>query len=238
MADNKNVSYLLIGSGQLAKHLNHWLQLLNCQYETWDRSQDPHLLTTKTLKADILLLAISDSALLDFYRRHLEGFDKKTIHFSGALSFVNENLIGAHPLMTFGGPLGELTFYEKISFVLDREAPLTEYFPKMKNSWVYLKPELKPFYHSLCVLSGNFLFAMTQDLKAHFSDLTIPQEGFSHYMRQSLENALQGDWSHWSGPVARGDLQTQELNMKSLENHDLQKIYRFFQAHYTPRRRS
>lgn len=247
MADNKNVSYLLIGSGQLAKHLHHWLRLLGCHVQTWNRSQAEDLLAEKIKTSEFILLAISDSAIADFYQTFLkisQAFDKnenqsylkKVIHFSGALSFPETSLIGAHPLMTFGGPLQDLSFYNKIHFSVDQDVTLKDLFPKMTNSFTVIDPQKKAQYHALCVLGGNLFFAITQDLKTQIQELNIPAQAFAGYLHQSIDNSINGDWSSWSGPVARGDFQTQERNLAALEGTQLQKIYQFFQGHYSERR--
>jgi len=226
VTDNKNVSLLLIGSGRLARHLQHYFHLEGIAFSQWDRHQDPHLLRTRITAASHVLLAITDSALEGFYQKHLAGLDKKVVHFSGASNI--ENVPCAHPLMTFGADLYEHSFYQQISFILSGANNLTELLPGLKNSSFVLPEEKKSLYHAYCVLGGNLTFALHLKALEGLQKLGIPETAVAPYLQQSLKNALSGDWSNWSGPILRKDQQTIDKNIESLKSENMDHIYKAF----------
>ncbi|MFP5520051.1 MAG: DUF2520 domain-containing protein [Bdellovibrionia bacterium] len=230
MADNQNVSILLIGSGRLFQHLTRYFSLLHISFDSWDRQQDPQALKTKIQKATHVLLAISDKAIDGFYNLHLAGHDKVCIHFSGA--HHHPEIIGAHPLMTFGESLYEQSFYEKIHFTLDQDVPLAKAIPGLKNSFSTISAENKALYHALCVVGGNFTFALHLESLLRLKDLKIPHQAIQLYFQKNLENAMLGSWSEWTGPISRNDEVTVQKNIQSLEGTPLAPIYKEFSKQY------
>ena len=78
---------LMIGSGRLAQHLTYWNSLLENPnlIQNWNRKKN----TTKELEqylieASLIWLAISDSAIIQFYLDYLSKYKKPVVHFSGA----------------------------------------------------------------------------------------------------------------------------------------------------------
>ena len=152
-----SATILLIGSGQLSKHLIHWFNL-NKNHSTvlltWDRHQDPHALHRYAAQSTHVWLAISDGAIVSFYEKFLAGHDVRVVHFNGALH--DPRLIAAHPLMSFPAELYPDDFYSQIQFALTGCNSLNEALPGFKNSYFPLAAENKPLYHALCVMAGNF----------------------------------------------------------------------------------
>jgi len=215
--------YLIIGAGKLAKHLNHYLSLLGHHPLSWDRSQDPHLLKTKISEATHVLLAISDSAIESFYRKHLAGLDLTAVHFSGALNI--SDVIAAHPLMTFGPDLYERDTYFRIHFVLTGATKLSEALPGLPNEFSFLAPENKALYHALCVMGGNFPVILWQKMFAELERLGIPREAAHVYLETILHNTIKNPATALTGPLARGDKATVIKNIEALENDPFQEVY-------------
>lgn len=215
--------YLIVGAGKLAKHLNHYLSLLELQPLSWDRSQDPHLLKTKVAEATHILLAISDSAIENFYRKNLAGLDKTVVHFSGALNIPD--LIAAHPLMTFGPELYDRDTYFHIHFTLTGAENLNEALPGLPNNFSVLAPEHKALYHALCVMGGNFPVILWQKMFAEFDRLGLPHEAARIYLETILHNTMKNPATALTGPLARGDKYTVIKNIEALENDPFQKVY-------------
>ena len=147
--------YIIIGNGKLAKHLCHYFSLMKIRYARWKKGKDLCLLEKHLQDTDIVLLAISDDSIKPFIKSNKELLKGKTIiHFSGAL--VTKKAYGCHPLMTFSGDLYDLEFYKTILFSIDEDTPeFKTLFPKLPNPYIVIPSELKPFYHSLCVLANN-----------------------------------------------------------------------------------
>lgn len=215
--------FLIVGAGKIAKHLNHYLSLLGHHPLSWDRSQDPHLLKTKIAEATHVLLAISDSAIENFYGKHLAGLDKTVVHFSGALNIPE--VIAAHPLMTFGPELYERDTYFRIHFVLTGAAGLNEALPGLPNEFSVLAPEHKALYHSLCVIGGNFPVVLWQKMFAEFEKLGITREAARVYLETVLHNTMRNPSTALTGPLARRDKSTVIKNIEALENDPFQEVY-------------
>jgi predicted short-subunit dehydrogenase-like oxidoreductase (DUF2520 family) len=214
---------LIVGAGKLAKHLNHYFHLLELSPLAWDRAQDPHLLKTKAAQASHILLAISDSAIENFYCLNLAGLDKTVVHFSGALNIPD--LIAAHPLMSFGPELYDRETYFRIHFMLTGADSLIEALPGLPNNFSILAADKKALYHSLCVMGGNFPVILWQKMIAQFESLGIPKEAARVYLETILGNTLKNPQTALTGPLARKDKHSLIKNIEALENDEFQKIY-------------
>lgn len=226
------ISYLLIGSGRVARHAGHYFNLLNIRYESWDRSQDPHALARKVAPATHVLLAISDSALEGFYRQHLEGLDKIVVHFSGAHHFAG--MISAHPLMTFVPELYDLELYKKIHFTLTGAHSLEECLPGLPNNFSVITSEQKAYYHAHCVLGGNFVTLLIAKMLSGFAELKIPASAGQIYLEKILENTFADPSRALTGPLVRKDVATVKANLEALQNDSYHSIYEAFLKTYWP----
>ncbi|HEY1080237.1 MAG TPA: DUF2520 domain-containing protein [Bdellovibrio sp.] len=226
-------SYLLIGSGRVARHLGHYFNLLNINYASWDRAQDPHALARKVSAATHILLAISDGALESFYRQRLAGHDDKVIvHFSGAHSF--EGMIAAHPLMTFGPELYELSTYQRIHFALTGAHNLAEALPGLSNKFSVVFSAEKARYHALCVLGGNFVTLLIAKMLEGFAEMKIPSSAAQVYLETVLKNTLAEPGSALTGPLVRRDAETVTKNLEALQDDPYHEIYQAFLDTYWP----
>lgn len=225
-------NYLLIGNGRAAHHFQHYFSLLRLPYQTWHRGEGPDKLQKQIREVSHILLLISDRAIEKFAARQLADTSARLIHFSG--SVVSEKIIGAHPLMSFSDNLYEAEHYERIPFVIDHDAPdFADVLPGVPNQHVRLHKALKPKYHALCVLSGNFSCLLWQKLFAGFNqEFNIPAELAFPYLRQQMHN-LCNDAAHaLTGPLVRDDWQTVAKNLAALDGDPFQKIYESFANAY------
>jgi len=230
-----HTAVLLVGSGRLAQHLQHWNGLLENpnQLLRWDRSQNPQLLKTLLNKCTVIWLAISDSAIQPFYNEHLNNIRHKIVHFSGALD--DHRLLCAHPLMSFSHALLPEGSYEKIHFVINGSENLCEMLPGFKNEFTVLNSENKSFYHALCVLAGNFPQWLWNEVSMQMKELNLPAEALDLYIKQITENYLNMKEKSITGPIARKDYATIEKNISSLnQNPKLKNIYSVFTKEFNP----
>ncbi len=225
-------SYLIIGSGRVARHLSHYLHLLNQNFESWDRHQDPHALARKISSATHIYLAISDHAIESFYRQHLAGHEKTFVHFSGALHFGQ--ILCAHPLMTFANQLYSLEQYKSIHFVLTGCDHLSQAFPGLSNPYSILRAEQKALYHSLCVVGGNFTTLLGAEMLQGLKRLNIPSEAAQGYLQQIVSNLFNEPGTSLTGPLARKDVDTVAANLRALEGTPMHGIYLAFLKAYWP----
>ncbi|WII72535.1 DUF2520 domain-containing protein [Bdellovibrio sp. 22V] len=225
-------SYLIIGSGRVARHLAHYFHLLNISFDSWDRSQDPHALARKVSAATHVLLAISDTALEGFYRQHLAGHEKVLVQFSGAQYF--EGMISAHPLMTFGQELYDFNFYKQIHFTLTGAASLADALPGLPNSFSTIPAQDKALYHSYCVLGGNFVTLLIAKMLSGFEELNVPNEAARIYVEKVVANTFANPNTALTGPLVRKDVETVSANLRALEQDRYHEIYQSFLKAYWP----
>ncbi len=221
-------SYLIIGSGRVARHVTHYLNLLSIQHNQWDRSFSVAALAQAAAQATHILVLISDDAIEPFIENHLQGVSAILIHFSGSL--VTSAAFGAHPLMTFGHTLYDKACYEAMPFIIDEHAPSFEsLLPGLSNAHVRLSTAQKAKYHALCVLSGNFSCMLWQKLMADFEkELQLPAAIAYPYLQRQMQNVMTDYKNALTGPLPRNDQQTINNNLQSLAGDPFQNIYQAF----------
>lgn len=230
MTDNKR--YLLVGSGRTHKHLSHYFSLLGISFNSWNRKQPLEQLKELQKTATHILVLISDTALDSFCKEQLADFKGHVVHFSGALEIPNT--LSAHPLMTFGTDLYELSDYQEIPFVITSEKEFSEILPGLPNRHHRIKPEQKPFYHALCVLSGNFTTLLWSKMDQGIQSLGLPPYIVHPYLKRVSQNLIQSPETALTGPLARKDLKTVKANYQSLSHDEFQKIYKAFVEVFYP----
>lgn len=227
-------SYLVIGGGRLSRHLQQYLKLESLPFETWNRSLSFEELELRVSRASHVLLAISDGAIESFSREHAQS-GGKWVHFSGALSLPD--VPGAHPLMTFTEAVYEdVERYRGIPFITEKgRESFADLLPGLANPSFAIDSELKPLYHALCVLSGNFTVLLWEKAFTEFGKkLGLPKEVIVPYLRQIAENLERTAPSEsvLTGPLKRGDQETIEKNLEALANDPYSGVYRAFVKAY------
>ena len=234
-------SILLIGSGRLAQHLAHYFELEKILFKTWSRkAQKPAELQSLLAETEIILLAISDSAIAGFIEEHKAGLiKKKCVHFSGA-----RVVLGAwsfHPLMSFSGEFYTREVYESMHFVIEEGAPkLNELLPQLKNQSSFLAKEKRALYHALCSMSGNFSVLLWEyAIRSFEKELGLKGEVLGPYLNQIFQNINQFAISPaesrktvLTGPLARRDFETIERHLLALKPTPMKSVYEAFVNYY------
>jgi len=223
---NTEYIYTIIGDGRVARHFSHYLELLGIKFFKWARKTSSEAEFSRMAEnSSHIAVLISDFAIEDFVRRHPVPTDRIVVHFSGSL--VSRVAYGAHPLMTFTEKLYSLEDYLGTPFILDEgEKTFEELLPGLKNPHYYIKPELRPLYHSLCVASGNFTTILWDQFFARLTErLGLPYEVALPYLDQICENLKNRAVPALTGPLARKDFATIQKNLRALEGDPLQKVY-------------
>lgn len=222
---------LWIGRGRLARHLiPDWRRALAASHDvlTWDRSQPESALHLLLPQADVVALAISDRALAEFFRTHHARAPRALwIHFSGALEIPGVR--GFHPLMSFGpAPYGDAV-YRRLAYVTaGADARWPDALP-LPNALFAIRPEQKPLYHALCVLSGNFTTLLWEKAQREFTRLGLPPEILRPYADVVIDNVFQDPARALTGPLVRGDTETMNQNLQALDGDAYAGVYRAFQ---------
>lgn len=226
---NTKPSYGLIGRGRVAAHMTRYLELEAQPCVGWHRGM-PGPPERVLDGCDVVLLAISDDELASFIDVHRWLGQRTAVHFSGSLTLAGAS--GLHPLMTFGPELYDLETYRSIPFIEERGGVrFADAFPGLGNPSWPLDPELKPLYHALCVLGGNFTTLLwskvLEDFKAR---LGLPPEALLPYLERTCRNAARSGEAALTGPLARRDLGTVGRDLEALGEDPYAGVYRAFAA--------
>jgi hypothetical protein len=224
---------LIIGSGRLARHLQFYFETLGLPFSVWSRRDRLGKPTNISLEralepATHVWLLISDSAIEPFAREQAHLLeDRFLIHCSGSLHLPN--VAGWHPLMTFPENLYDFDFYSRIPFICDQDHPgIKEHYPQLRNPSLSLAPQDKARYHALCVIANNFTTLLWQESRKSFGTMGIEWRHLQPYLEKTMENLKQAPYKALTGPMARGDLETIQKNVESLEGSPLQALYQSF----------
>lgn len=220
--------YLLIGSGRIARHFQHYFSLIHLPFEAWCRQYPIEILYQHLENATHILLLISDAAIQDFIDTHLNTVNATIIHFSG--SILSKKAYGAHPLMSFMNNLYDLKTYQSLPFIIDHDAPaFAKLLPGLPNQHVRIHASLKAKYHALCVLSGNFSCMLWQKLLTSFeSELNFSKEIAFPYLMQQAQNLTTDSKNALTGPLVRNDAVTIAKNLQALKDDPFLDIYQSF----------
>ena len=220
-------AYGLIGRGRVASHMAHYLELEGQPVTRWHRGL-PHPPAETLSDTDVILLAISDDALKGFIADNVALRSRPLVHFSGSLTINDAH--GLHPLMTFGPETYDLETYRSIPFVEERGGlGFNNVFPHLRNPTWSIDPELKPLYHALCVLAGNFSTLLSLKAMDDFEDrLGLPREVLRPYLEQSAVNTFAHGHAALTGSLARGESGTIDRDLHGLENDPFREVYLAF----------
>ena len=223
----KHITYGVVGRGRVATHIIRYLELEGLPVRQWHRGQ-ACAADSSLRNADVVLLAIGDDALEPFLRAQPGIAGKTCLHFSGSRTVAGAS--GFHPLMTFGPEPYDLETYRRIPFVIELGGPgFEDIFPTLVNPSWPIDAELKPLYHALCVLAGNFPTLLWNKVFGAFEGrLGVPRSALTPYLERTLENTLESGDAALTGPLARGDTGTIDLNLEALEGDSYQDVYRAF----------
>lgn len=222
-------SFLIIGGGRAARHFAHYFNLENFRFEVWSRELSLEALAHKISRSTHALLLISDRAIDDFYRQNPALSERVVVHFSGALK--SELVAGAHPLMTFAERLYDLETYRQIHFIYDEGQSFERLLPGLKNPNRPLLIGLKPLYHALCVMSGNFTTMLWEKVFGEFeAKLGLPRDVLFPYLHQTAENLrhVSANQSVLTGPIVRNDQLTIDVHLAALKDDPYRDVYRAF----------
>ena len=203
------IRYGIVGDGRVAKHITHYFDLIGLPHIDWSRRSAENESPSVTLaQCDVVLVLLSDTAIEEFITENDELREKTLIHFSGSL--VTPLAKGMHPLTTFGANLYDRRTYESIPFVCEDGDPRFEdMFPTLANPRYTLAADLKPLYHGLAVMAGNFTMLLWNKLFQTFEEqLRLPPSVAVPYLRQVAANLENAPGTAPTGPITRGDADT------------------------------
>lgn len=235
---------LILGSGKVARHLHHYLNLKNIPHDHWPSarvlSDEFYRLASK---ASFIWILVSDRAIEALYQEISKKLTKMDfVHASGGLSIPGVHTL--HPLMTFGPELYELAHYEKTPFtvieeeVRDEPQALVSFFEHLPNPKHSISATVRGLYHADCVMLANFPQILWSGVLAQIANqVSEAPEQFIPLLEQSVENFLKYGDQALTGPLVREDQVTIEKHMNVLGRSPLGKLYQAFVQYY-PNRQS
>ncbi|MCM2282285.1 MAG: DUF2520 domain-containing protein [Bdellovibrionaceae bacterium] len=228
-------TFLLIGDGRVSTHFGRYFRLLGLRFQSWSRKEDLSTLAKRAEASSHILCLISDPAIEPFLSSNGLLFSNQIlVHASGSL--VTPLAHGAHPLMTFVDtqPYDMETYtletYTSIPFVLEKGGPGFEnLLPGLPNPHFEIDPRLKPLYHALCVMSGNFTVLLWQKVFSEFENtLGLPREALFPYLQRVTQNLRVDAEQALTGPLARGDHKAIAGHLRALGADPFAEVYRAF----------
>ncbi len=224
------VQYALVGDGRVARHMARYFEQMGLAHQRWWRSApgaSTDSLQRAVRDADHVLLLISDDAIADFIEHNPFLKRHSLLHFSGALNLPGVR--GCHPLMTFAHSPYALSEYRSMPFVVDTQLDFERVFPALDNPVIRLDPALRPLYHSLCVVAGNFAHTLWREVGEQMEHtLGIDHRHLLPYIQRTLINYIEDPAHSATGPLVRGDVQTIDKHLQVLKDNRLEPIYRSF----------
>jgi predicted short-subunit dehydrogenase-like oxidoreductase (DUF2520 family) len=222
------------------------------RYAAWARALPRTTLDRARLEADVLWLCVPDAVTARVTRRLVKRAVKRlgerplegqiVVHSSGVLSSTvlqeaaraGASVASVHPMMSF--PTRTPVALEGILFGVEADASsrriLNAIVRRIGGRPFAVKTASKALYHAIGMLSSPLLVShLAAALQtAALAGFTPPQARrlIEPIARATLDNFfLRGAGKSFSGPIARGDVQTIRLHLQALEPHPiLAGVYR------------
>jgi predicted short-subunit dehydrogenase-like oxidoreductase (DUF2520 family) len=214
----------------------------------WARELARTTLDRARLEADVLWLCVPDAAIGQLTRRLVKRVGKRglkgqiVVHSSGALSstvlreaaHAGASVASVHPVMSF--PTRTPVPLEGVPFGVEADAPsrriLNAIVRRIGGRPFAVRTANKALYHAIGVLSSPLLVSHLAAAQQTAALAGFTSRQARHLIepiaRATLDNFfLRGAGKSFSGPIARGDVQTIRLHLQALEPHPiLAGVYR------------
>lgn len=227
---------LIAGAGRLSHHLRHYLNSKSISWELWSRADSPASLLEMAARSSLACLAVKDDAIEAVAARLPAALPK--IHFSGL--FYHPEILGVHPLMTFGPDLLAPEIYARIPLIVDGETSVTAWLRTQENPVFPIEGAKKPLYHCLSHLAGNYSKFLWEEISQTFEKkLGLPRRILGPYLEQVLVQVMSGQSDVQGGPFGRKDEKTISAHLESLKDFPhlkpaYEQFYKSFQSRGTP----
>ena len=184
--------------------------------------------------SELLLVAVSDRAIPETIAR-VPATDAIIFHASGALPSFRDGF-SLHPLKALPA-IGEPSDLSGTLLVFEGKHRKTAKLIATATGarFAEISAELKPLYHAAAVFGSNYIAAlldMAQGIMAG-TGLTDVREDLAALARSAIDNWLaHEDDTRFTGPAARGDLETIRRHMNALRDRPrLADLYEILAEH-------
>jgi 2-dehydropantoate 2-reductase len=225
--------YLVVGNGRLARHVTHYLGLLDIPFTQYTRHATGPFASYLS-DCNRVLVLIRDSEIVNFIEQNKrEASDSVLwVHCSGVLQ--TDLAVSAHPLASFSGVLFDEPFYRTIPFAIQKGGrSFSEILPGFPNPHFEIEAAAKEKYHAMCVLAGNFSTILWMTFEKYLrQELMVPKSFMLPYLQSTVTNLEQVD-DPLTGPLKRNDQETIRKNLSHLNDPAMKDIYQAFVKFYT-----
>ncbi|WP_328330066.1 DUF2520 domain-containing protein [Kribbella sp. NBC_00382] len=169
-----------------------------------------------TARADVVLVAVPDSAISEVARSLPLTAEQYVVHLSGAhgLAVLQPTVaipVALHPPMTFTGDRPDLSAITFTATAPERARPVVERLVKALGAdlqWV--AEDQRARYHAGVVHGANHLTTLLAQAFAVLRDagITDPAATLRPLLSATLDNTLRSGHDALTGPIARGDVET------------------------------
>lgn len=140
-----------------------------------------------------------------------------------------------HPLKAFKINYLESTAFRQVDCVLEGDDEVCEWlkssFTRLGANLIAIKPEAKATYHAAACMASNYLITLAACSEELFLEAGIPPQ----QSRQMIVKLMQGNLNNLqrteyipevlTGPLARGDIETISLHLKTIQNDKIRNLY-------------
>ena len=131
--------------------------------------------------------------------------------------------------MTFGENLYDMHTYQSMPFMttLGRKC-FKELFPEFVNPSQTISANKKTLYHAWASMAGNFSSMLWEQYFLRLEkEFNMDRHLAAPYLNQTFKN-IQYSHTPMTGPLVRGDNQTIDAHLKSLEEDTFKNVYAAF----------
>jgi 2-dehydropantoate 2-reductase len=227
--------YLVIGNGRLARHITHYLGLLNIPFSQYTRHATGPI-SSYLSDCNHVLVLIRDGEIVNFIKKHKHEVSDSVrwVHCSGVLQ--TDQAESAHPLASFSEVLFDEPFYRTIPFAIQKGGrSFSEILPGFPNPYFEIDKAAKEKYHAMCVMAGNFSTILWMEFEKYlWQELGIPKPFMLPYLQSTVMN-LEHVEDPLTGPLKRNDQETIQKNLSHLNDPAIKELYQAFVKFYTNR---
>jgi len=240
----------IVGRGNVAYHLFLAAKNQNVQIEaiitrdensvSWATNFQTTSKNLKNLESELIVLAISDDAIQEFFSTYKFPSETTIVHCSGtvpleAISNFHSNSGVIYPFQTFSTDkkvdlktVQTFIEYSNPKAKTTIEVFCSQIFPKNQ----YLSSEARLKLHLAAVFANNFTNHMLTIAENILEESNLPAEVIHELVDETVAKyKTKGANKSQTGPAIRGDQKTINAHLEKLKTKELREIYKSISYH-------
>jgi predicted short-subunit dehydrogenase-like oxidoreductase (DUF2520 family) len=242
---------VFLGQGRLSRHLEYYFSevlKISCKSFSWREvsakvQETPSAHVTpeslqSVLSSDTMVFLLGRDQDLAAQNQFLNAlaFKGRRIHCSARVTL--EGVSAWHPLASFSQNLFSANFYFSIPFIgSENSISLADSILQLPNPEIKIKNTEREKYHALCVFASNLsAVIMAHSLVKFQENFQLAPQAIFPLLQSTLSNVEKLGWKGLSGPMVRGDQESMQRNLASLDSPEekviYQAIFEMVQSHF------